>query len=312
MARIVTLTLNPAIDNSCEAERVSPTHKTRTFDERLQPGGGGINVARVLKRLGANVHAIFTGGGATGQVLDELLDRTGVSNCRVPIIDDTRVSLTVVERSTGQEYRFVPEGPELLESEWQACLELLETVECDYFVASGSLPRGVPDKFYAWAWETLRKRDVRFILDTSGPELPACLARGGLYLVKPSSVELEELAGRKLPTNRDLADAASAIVAEGQAELVAVTLGREGAILAHRGGAHFLPAPTVETRSAVGAGDSFLAAMVHALVTGKDAPEALRFGVAAGAAAAVTQGSDLAHPRDIDTLVKQVPEGEPL
>ena len=99
MTRIVTLTLNPAIDNSCEAERVCPTEKTRTFDERIQPGGGGINVAQVLKRLGADVHAIFLGGGVTGLVLDHLLDRSGVSHHRIPIADDTRVSLTVFERS---------------------------------------------------------------------------------------------------------------------------------------------------------------------------------------------------------------------
>ena len=310
MARIVTLTLNPAIDNSCEAERVCPTQKTRTYNEQLQPGGGGVNVARVLKRLGANVHAIFLAGGATGQVLDELLDRTGVSNTRIPILDDTRVSLTVVERSTGQEYRFVPEGPELLEREWQACLEILENVECDYLVASGSLPRGVPYKFYAWAWEILRKRNIRFVLDTSGPEFTQCLARGGLFLIKPSSAELEELVGRKLPTRSELADAAAHVVANGQAELVAVTLGTEGAILADREGRLFVPAPKVETRSAVGAGDSFLAAMIHELSNGKNGRESFGLGVAAGAAAAMAHGSDLAHLRDMEQLSKMVGEGE--
>ena len=312
MARIVTLTLNPAIDNSCEAERVCPTQKTRTFDERMQPGGGGINVARVLQRLGADVHAIFLGGGATGLVLDELLDRTGVGHSRIPISDDTRTSLTVFERLTGREFRFVPEGPDILQSEWQACLVSLEGLQCDYFVASGSLPRGVPDDFYARAWDILRRRNTRFILDTSGPELPACLARGGLFLVKPSAVELEELSGRKLTTRNALADAASAIVAEGQSELVAVTLGREGAILVDRDGGFFVPGAEVETRSAVGAGDSFLAAMLHGLANGKDARAALRLGVAAGGAAALTQGSDLAHPSDIDVLLESMAEGVPV
>ena len=312
MTRIVTLTLNPAIDNSCEAERVCPTEKTRTFDERLQPGGGGINVARVLKRLGVDVHAIFFGGGATGLVLDHLLDRTGVSHCRIPIVDDTRASLTVFERSTGKEYRFVPEGPEVSQFEWQACLDRIAATDCEYFVASGSLPRGVPDDFYAQAWDVLRGRSTRLVLDTSGRELAACLERGGLFLVKPSSTELEELVGRKLPTHRALADAASAIVADGQAEMVAVTLGREGAILAHRTGRYFVPSPEVETRSAVGAGDSFLAAMLHDLSLGKDAQTALRHGVAAGAAAALTQGSDLAHPGDIEMLLARISEGEAI
>lgn len=312
MTRIVTLTLNPAIDNSCEAERVCPTEKTRTFDERIQPGGGGINVAQVLKRLGADVHAIFLGGGVTGLVLDHLLDRSGVSHHRIPIADDTRVSLTVFERSSGKEYRFVPEGPELEPSEWNACLSAIERVECDYFVASGSLPRGVPNDFYAQAWDMLRTRKVRFVLDTSGPELPACLERGGLFLVKPSLTELEELVGRKLPTHRDIADAASAILADGQSDHVAVTLGPDGAILADRQGRYFVRGAKVEARSAVGAGDSFLAAMLHGLVSGKGSLNALRLGVAAGGAAAIAQGSDVPHPHDIDVLLGQIGDGEPV
>ncbi|HET8534714.1 MAG TPA: PfkB family carbohydrate kinase, partial [Sphingomicrobium sp.] len=155
--RIVTLTLNPAIDISSEAEVVRHTHKTRTDHEAIEPGGGGINVARVLHRLGADVCAMFLGGGMTGQVLDELMDRAGIERRMVPIGDDSRISLTVVERSTGHEFRFVPEGPEVTAKEAEEAMEAAASIPCDYLVASGSLPRGLPADFYARLCANLAK-----------------------------------------------------------------------------------------------------------------------------------------------------------
>jgi 6-phosphofructokinase 2 len=145
--RIVTLTLNPALDMSSEADTVRDTHKVRTSNEVMEPGGGGINVARVLSRLGDDVTALFLGGGATGGVLEQLLDRGRVRHRMIPIADDTRLSFTVVEQSSGKEYRFVPEGPEVSDAEEEAAFEAAVSQPCDYFVASGSLPRGVGDDF---------------------------------------------------------------------------------------------------------------------------------------------------------------------
>ena len=301
-ARIATLTLNPTIDTALEAEEMVHTDKIRTSGERLDPGGGGINVARVLVRFGAPVHAIFAAGGSTGRLLDRLLQREGVERTYVPIAGETRVSVTVYERSTGREYRLVPEGPVLSEPEWQDCLKRVAETDCDYLVASGSLPGGVPSNFYARLASELAARAIRFVLDTSAGELKLALDTGKIFLIKPSRSELEELAGTALPDVEAVAAAALAIVSEGSAEKVAVSLGEEGAVLVDRAGALFMPALQVDARSAVGAGDSFLAAMTYSLACGSASETALRIGVAAGAAATLAPGTDLCHPWDVTRL----------
>ncbi len=294
-----TLTLNPSIDVSSEAERVAPERKVRTCNERIDPGGGGINVARVLHRLGVSVEALFLAGGATGGAFDELLARAGLNRRRVPIADDTRTSLTIHESSTGEEYRFVPEGPAISAAELAACREAIAAAPCEYFVASGSLPPGVPDDFYAAAGAAAREQGARFILDTSGAELRAALAAGGIFLLKASKEELDQ-------------QAASAIVAHGQAELVALTLGAGGALLVNRDEVLFLPAFEVETVSTVGAGDSFLAGLVYGLAQGLEPREAFRVAVASGAAATLEPGTDVAYPDKLRALLERVPQPERL
>lgn len=307
--RIVTLTLNPVIDVSSQAETVRHTHKVRTSDEQMEPGGGGINVSRVLDRLGSDVRAIFLGGGVTGQVLDDLLARSGIDRVMIEISGDTRLSLTVVERSTGHEYRFVPEGPEVSAAEASAALEAASAADCDYFVASGSLPRGVPDDFYVRLRNLVCERGARFVLDTSGVPLRTSLDAGGIFLVKPSRGEFERFAGRELGTD-ELVSEAERLVSSGKAANVAITLGGDGAILVNSDGAQVLPAIPVEACSTVGAGDSFLAGMVYGFATGRSADQALRIGLAGGAAAVLSSGSELAEPEDLRRLVGEALAGE--
>ena len=304
--RIVTLTLNPTIDTALEAEHMVPGEKIRTSAERLDPGGGGINVARVLARFGAPVQAIFLAGGSTGRLLDRLLQREGVERTYVPIAGETRVSVTVYERSTGHEYRLVPEGPLVSAPEWQQCLDRIAETECDYFVASGSLPAGVPSDFYARVGRSLAERSTRFVLDAAGDELRQALDQTGVFLLKVSRSEIEGLTGAALPGLDDLVAAARQIVSRGGAEQVAVTLGDAGAVLVTESGAEVMPAAAVTARSAVGAGDSFLAAMTYAFASGSDPLTALRLGVAAGAAATLSPGTDLCHPWDVTRLAAEL------
>lgn len=292
-----TLTLNPSIDVSSDTEKVEPERKVRTMNERIDPGGGGINVARVLQRLGTSVEALFLAGGASGRALDELLGRAGLDRRLVPIADDTRTSLTVHERSTGNEYRFVPEGPTISAQEIESCCEAISAAECDYLVASGSLPPGIPDDFYATVGTRVRDSGARLVLDTSGPELTAALAAGGIYLLKSSVEEL------------DLA-AAGEIVRAGQAEQVALTMGRDGALLIGAEESYFLPSVETDPVSTVGAGDSFLAGMTYGLATRLAPRDAFRIAVAAGAAATLSKGTDLAYPEDVKRLLGQVPEAQ--
>ncbi|MFC0408047.1 1-phosphofructokinase family hexose kinase [Roseomonas elaeocarpi] len=307
--RIVTLTLNPAVDLACEAEVIRPTHKIRTTGERHDPGGGGINVSRVVAGFGGETEAIVLAGGPTGQLLEALLDEGGIPRTSIPIAGMTRISQTVLERSTGREYRFVPEGPGLAEAEWRQVLARLETVEGDWIVASGSLPSGVPQDFYAQTARIARRRGQRFALDTSGAALKAALD-GDVTLIKPSLSELQSLVGRELPDPADQDRALLQLVRDGAAEIIALTLGADGAVLATNSGVLRLPALKVEVRGAVGAGDSFLAAMVLALANGRSVEDAFAWGIAAGAAAVSRSGT--AHPEraDVEVLRRQI--GTPL
>jgi 6-phosphofructokinase 2 len=303
---ILTLTLNPAIDGSCEAEVVRPIRKVRTSRERYEPGGGGINVSRVVRILGGVTRAVYLAGGATGSVFDALLLEEGVEGLRVPIRDHTRISQTVYERSTGLEYRFVPEGPEVGASEWQGCLDSIAAMEFRYLVASGSLPRGVPADFYCRVSDLARAKGAKFVLDTSGEALRRTVAHGGIFLVKPSLGEFEALVGRAIKDHAAQGEAAMALVRSGAVETVALTMGHEGALLATAAGVARRPAMEVQVRSAVGAGDSFLAAMTLALARGAEAGEAFLWGIAAGTAAVTTPGTELCRREDVERLFRDL------
>jgi 6-phosphofructokinase 2 len=305
MKPIVTLTLNPAIDSSCQADEVGPVHKIRTFEERYDPGGGGVNVARVIRELGGEAIAVYLAGGLTGQAFTQMIDAIGLQRRAVPIHGYTRVSHTVYERSSGQEYRFVPQGPEIHEDEWQACLRELEGLEFDYLVASGSLPEGVPDDFYASVAHMLRERGARFVLDTSGGALRRALG-SGVYLVKPNLRELESVIGRPLREPAAQEDGARQLVASGGAEIVTVSLGADGALLATAAGCRRLRAPKVKPRSTVGAGDSFLGAMTLGLAQGRTPEDAFALALATGTATVLTMGTELCRRDDVLRIYRQI------
>lgn len=302
MKPIVTLTANPTLDGTCEAEVVRPIHKIRTTNETFAPGGGGINVARVIRDLGGDAHALHLCGGPTGAALIEMVAALGIAQTPVRIAGDTRIAQVVYERSTGLEYRFVPEGPTVTEAEWQALLAALGTLDFDWLVLSGSLPRGMPPDFYARAASIARARGAKIALDTSGAPLKLALEAGGIDLAKPSRGEFEALVGRPLPDRLALESAALEFVRAGKVNLLAVTLGADGALLASVEGALFLASPPVVAKSTVGAGDSFVGAMVLALARGWTIADAFAYAVAAGTAAVLRHGAHLCDPDDVAKL----------
>lgn len=301
MPEILTVTLNPALDVSGETETIRPTRKVRTMNDRFEPGGGGVNVARVIAELGGQVEALFVAGGETGDLLDRLLEERRIHRQRVRIGGMTRIGFTVRELGTGLEYRFAPEGPEVTPDAVEQCLRAVENHSGRYVVISGSLPAGVSQDIFARMAEVAARRGAKCLLDSSGAGLRSTLGHAPLHLVKPSRGELEQLVGRKLDFDAAAA-AAAEIVAKGQAEIVTVTMGADGAILADRDGVEMLPAIHVRVRSAVGAGDSFLGAMTLALSQGEPVRGAFRLGLAAGAAAAMTPGTELCRADDVRRL----------
>lgn len=307
MARILTLTMNPAVDLFTSTPRVQPTHKLRCGPALVHPGGGGINVARVLARLGAEVTALYPAGGVTGRQLHELLRAEGVADLVVPIAGETRESFTAHEEQSGLDWRFVLPGPELSEPEWQACLERAAALgeALGWLVASGSLPPGAPTDFYARLAQRAAASGVRLVLDTSGPPLAEAL-RAGVHLVKPSLRELGELTRAPLETQPQQLAACRALVGSGQAQVIALTLGAEGALVVSASEAWRAPALQVAVASTIGAGDSFVGGLVFALARGDALRDAVRHAMAASAAALLSGGTALCRPQDVARLAPQV------
>jgi 6-phosphofructokinase 2 len=307
MKNIVTLTINPTIDKSTRVDQMQPEHKLRCEKPAYDPGGGGINVSRVLHRLMGDSLAIFTSGGHTGYFMEELLTDEGIRQLPIKITERTRENFIVLETSTNHQYRFGLGGPTMTENEWQKCLSVLEELapQPDYLVASGSLPPGVPSDFYARAAAIARKKNARFILDTSGEALQLA-ANEGVYLLKPNLQELTKMVGSDLIQTEGVEGAARYIINKGCCEVVVVSLGPEGAMLVSEKEVVRVPAPNVPKRSTVGAGDSMVAGMVWKLAQGKSLSEVVHFGVACGTAAIMNEGTELCHPADVERLFSQL------
>lgn len=307
---IVTLTMNPALDITTSAPQVRPTSKIRCVGARYDPGGGGINVARTAHVLGESVSAVFPVGGPTGDLVTELLGKADVRFRRVAIGDPTRESFTVNDDSSGEQYRFVLPGPCLTAQEQAKCLEELryEARAAQFVVASGSLPPGVPSDFYQRVADISRDVGARLILDTSGDALQS--VHSGVFLLKASVRELRERVGRDLLDRSDQLTAAQELIAAGVPEIIVVSLGSEGALLAtSQGGHHFPPVP-VEVVSGVGAGDAMVAAIAVGLTRGWPPTKSVQFGVATGAAMLLTPGTEVCARADVERLFEAAPEPE--
>lgn len=308
MPTIVTVTANPTLDKSADVEHVMPEHKLRCSTLRYQPGGGGLNVARAIKKLGGSAMAFYLCGGANGQVLHNLLEQEEIGHQFISIEDTTREGLTVFETSTSQQYRFNLPGPTVQEAEWSQLLEAVFNFspQPDYLVGSGSLPPGVPDDFYARLAHFCRNHHCRFVLDTSSrPAMHQALAEG-VYLIKPNIREFRQLVGRALEDEIEQESQARQIVETGQSEVVVVSLGGAGVLLVTKDECRRIRAPTVKIESKVGAGDSTVGGIVLSLAHGKSVTEAVRYGVAAGAAAVTTPGTELCRRQDTEELYQRI------
>lgn len=307
MTTVYTLTMNPAIDKSSHAERVVPEKKIRCETPRFDPGGGGINVSRVVKELGGETKAFYPAGGVFGRFMENLLDAEGIDQKTVSIKNMTRVNIHISEDSTDNQYRFGMPGPEMFEEEWNRCLEILfsETDGVEYLVASGSLPPGVPDDFLRKVAEKAREKNIRLIVDTSGEPLKKS-AGAGVYLLKPNMNELADLAGREIGDEEDQEKAVEEILDDNKSEIVVLSLGAGGVYYSDGKNSDRLRSPSVPIRSRIGAGDSMVAGIVMKLASGAEVHDAVLYGIAAGTAAVMTPGTELCHREDVERLYEKM------
>lgn len=297
---IVTLTMNTALDVAADADEVVPTEKVRCRAVRYDAGGGGVNVARFARVLGATVSAVFTAGGSTGSRMIDMVEAAGVPGVPVPIEGATRESFTVNERATGKQYRFVLPGPVLSPGEEARCLEALRRAaySAQFVVASGSLPPGVPLDFYQRVADMCREAGALLILDTSGGGLSHITS--GVYLLKPSVRELRECVGRPLPTEAEQLAAAHELIDRGIARIVVVSLGAQGALLAASSHSERFPALPVAAVSGIGAGDAMVAGITVGLAEGWTLDRAVRYGIAAATAKLQTPATSVFDRADVE------------
>ncbi|TRD23292.1 1-phosphofructokinase family hexose kinase [Palleronia caenipelagi] len=307
---ILTITLNPALDLSTQTPHLRPGEKLRCAEPSLDPGGGGINVSRMVNRLGAETTAFVALGGATGMRLITALQQEGISTRIIPIAGETRTSLSVRDLSTGEQFRFMLPGPALKPSEFLHAIAAVseEAAEGDFVVISGSQPLGTEADFTCRLAEALAPNRVRLVVDTSGAPLswlvthPSVDPSARPEILRFDGVEAEDAAGHPLPTRADTAAFAGELIARGVANRVVIGRGAEGNLLAEADGIWFAHAAKVDVLSTVGAGDSFLGTLTYALATGATSAEALQWGTAAAAAAVTTPGTKLCDPEDVERL----------
>ncbi|MDQ8727944.1 1-phosphofructokinase family hexose kinase [Bradyrhizobium sp. LHD-71] len=303
MTEIVTITLNPSVDISTSVARIAPFSKLRCAPPHYDPGGGGINVARVIKRLGGDVLAVFPIGGATGQLLKRLMHDEGVPCTTVDVFSETRQVFTLVEDTTDQQFRFVLPGAQLSENEWSTTVAAVADIRPapSMVVVSGSLPSGISDEKFARAIRTIKASGAKIMLDTSQGPLRAAVEEG-VHLIKPNLKEFQDLAGISGAQEPQLVDAARALIAKKRVAIIALSLGADGALLVSVDRALRARPLPVEPVSVVGAGDSFLGALVWQLSRSADLEEALRCATAAGAAAVLRAGTSLSRVEDVRRL----------
>lgn len=300
--KIITLTVNPAVDISVKVKQVVPEKKLRCSVPKIEPGGGGINVSRAIKKLDGESLAVYPSGGTTGELLKNLLDDEEIKQKNFSIDGMTRESFTASEENSDQQFRFVLPGPEIKKNEWENILEEIHKIKgVEFLVASGSLSPSLPEDFYAEAAKIGKELNAKVFVDTSGKPLHHAVEEG-VFLIKPNMNEIKALLEEDFKNESHVADAAQKMISSGKTEVVVVSLGSGGALLITKDICTHLRAPVVEIKSKVGAGDSTVAGIVLHLSKGNSIKESVLYGIAAGASAVMTPGSELCRKDDTNRL----------
>lgn len=309
--KIVTLTLNPALDKSTSVNKLQAQKKLRCKEPVYHPGGGGVNVSRAIKILGGDSLAIYAGGGPAGDKIEELLNKEEVNQQRINIKKNTRENLMVLEISTGNQYRFGMPGANLGQEGLQKCLDAIKNLpnDVEYLVASGSLPPDAPDDFYGTIAEIAKSKNIKCLVDTSGKALVKA-AEMGVCIMKPNLGELSSLAGKEEISGMEQEEIAKKIINQGKADILVVSLGPRGAMLVTKETIQYVVPPTVKQDSTVGAGDSMVGGLILALSRGDVLRDAVKWGVAAGTAATITPGTELCRKKDVERIFDWLSEKE--
>lgn len=306
MPGILTITFSPCIDRSASVASLIPEKKLTCSRHKLEPGGGGVNVARAIKKLGGEVIAIYPAGGYTGMHFNKLLAQENVPAIIVETIEETRENFIILDETTNNQYRFgMPANP-MSETEWRHMLSAVSDLNnIEFIVISGSLPPGVPTDIFGQIASIAKAKNVKLVVDTSGEPLKYAVEKG-VFLLKPNLRELSGLSGKDLETEDDITEYSRQLIHSGKVKIVMVSMGEKGALLVTANTKKLITPPPAKKRSTVGAGDSMVAGMVLALSRGMEVEEAATYGVACGTAATLNPGTELCRKEDADRFFEQL------
>jgi 1-phosphofructokinase len=283
---IYTVTLNPSIDYIVQVENFQQGVVNRSERDRKQPGGKGINVSRVLKRLGHETKAIGFLGGFTGAYVRNALEKEEIGLSFIEVEGDTRINVKIKGK---QETELNGTAPLIKKEHVQDLLEQLTELEKgDVLVLAGSVPQAMPQTIYRSMTQIAKERGAFVAVDTSGEALHEVLAAKPSF-IKPNHHELSELVSKPIASIEDAIPHVQRLIGEG-IESILVSFAGDGALFASAEGMFHVNVPSGEVRNSVGAGDSVVAGFLAALQEGKSLEDAVPFAVAAGSATAFSDG----------------------
>ena len=303
---IYTVTLNPAVDRELKVEEIVFDTVLRASGWRVDCGGKGFNVARMLRSLGTSSIALGFAGGKTGELLNDELLSLGIETEFIWVEGDTRTNVSIVSTDHRHYIKVNEPGPTISGNDLAQLMRKVRELARpgDGWVLAGSLPPGVPPSVYADMITILQSAGARVFLDTSDEALrQACRAQP--FLIKPNAEEAQALTGLPIDTPAAIAAAGRAIQAMGAGNVV-ISLGKQGALLVNGQRAWLAASPVIEERNPIGAGDSMVAGLVWGLGQGHGMPEALCRGIACGAATASQSGTSVGTLAQVRTLLSQV------
>jgi 1-phosphofructokinase len=304
---ITTVTLNPAIDKTVEIENFTAGTVNRTGAIRIDAGGKGINVSKVIASLGGISRATGILGGRAGTFIKEYLDSIGIENNFVFVKDETRTNLKIIDRINHANTDINESGPEICDKDIKKLEKIIDTYLDDesIVVFSGSIPLGVSKEIYKELITSAGNKGSKAILDADGELLKLGL-EGRPYLVKPNIHELERLFGMKIKSIEQAIDLAKSIRDKYGIKIVVISLGEKGAIFLQDESIIMAEGIKVKVASTVGAGDSMVAALAYCIDKGYSFQDSIKLAVAAGTANVMTTGTQPADLNIIMELVKQV------
>jgi 1-phosphofructokinase family hexose kinase len=303
---IYTLTLNPAVDRELTVPAMEFDSVLRASESRVDFGGKGFNVSRLLKGMEESSIAVGFLGGNAGELLQKGLRSLGIGTDFVWVAGETRTNVSIVTQSHDHYIKVNEKGPLVDAAKQQELLDKIDSLakRGDWWVLAGSMPPGVADDFYARIVNVLNKHEAHAILDTTGESLRLGCAEKP-YLVKPNAEEAHALTGLPMDTPAEIAAAAAEIRKMG-AQNVVVSMGKSGALLQTPKETWLTHSPKIQEKNPIGAGDSMVGGLVWALTQGIALKESLGWGVASGAATASLSGTEVGSRPLIEELFGQV------